>query len=129
MVIPNINDKQLDISNVFLNLDICHSLSHTLHRKKNILQAVSLSNNGLNETMSDLLLEGLHNQESIRVIQWKNNTITDKIASFIERRPPNNLLVLRINKCKISARTVELLLENIEYSQINRLALVEANLN
>ena len=128
LVIPKIQEKQLEIKNVFLNIDICHSLSHTLYRKKGVIQALTPDNNGLNEQMSDILLDGLQNQESIRVINWRNNFVTPKIANFINRNPPNNLLILRIEKCKISVKTINQILENLEHSQINRLALVDANL-
>lgn len=36
---------------------------------------------------------------------------------------------MKIEKCKLSVKTTNQILENIEDSQINRLALVEANLN
>lgn len=56
---PRIDKKQLKCSSISLSEEVCLALHRALLNDKNLVQAITLEDNGLTDEKSSMLLDGL----------------------------------------------------------------------
>jgi hypothetical protein len=131
--LAKIKDKTLNLDGYSLNHGLCNALGKAFNLYHDVLEELIIVNTGADDEMLAAMLEGLHEQHNFKALTYKKNSLgiksVEQLAKLIKRQRPFNLDEVRIINCKISSAASQMLLEEIQGTNLRRLALVKCHIN
>ena len=133
-VLFKVRDKKLILEGYRLNSGLCESLCTSFEIYPELLDSITLDNNGISDVDLAKVLEGLTKLDYLKRIIIRNNIFLEAscevLRGILARSAPNNLEELRL----ISVRTNPLIMSEVclmlaEGCHLQRLSLVEAELS
>lgn len=90
-----VRNQSLCIKNTVLNMGVCKAMRGVLQLTPNLLTKIYLDSCSLGDSELALILEGLKQQQNLKVLCIQNNSFDEKctehIISMLQRRMPYNL--------------------------------------
>ena len=127
-----IKNMKLNLLRYSLNEKICKGLNCTLMQFPFMLKELKLIENNLSDEAFSLILKGLHNQDSIKVIYYKGNSFGKKaveaLIPLLEKKA--QITECHIVECKtLKSTCTDLLLKLKDFDHLYKLSLVRAEMN